>query len=176
MAVTRVEAGKPGRPGVGFTLRVRESGRYAGSMSYRISSRHRLAWPPRLLLLCAWLALVWVSIPLPAQAMGCCPSEMATDITSAAQMAGAGYQGMAAMASKHIRSGGVEMLADVHSGHSGLAAHAGCPLCAGAAFLDSRFAQPPDRGSPGGILWTDQVARRAPEGDWRRRFRPPALV
>lgn len=176
MAMIRVQAGRPDPPGVAFTLRVRESGRYAARMSYQISSRHRLAWPPRLLLLCAWMALVWMTIPLPAQAMSCCPSGMAAEMMSTAQMAGTGHGGMASMAGKNSRSGHVEMPAGVDPGHGGLATHAGCPLCAGAAFLDSRLAQPPDRRSAGGILWTDQAARSAPDGDWRRRFRPPALV
>lgn len=145
-------------------------------MSYRISSPHRLAWPPRLLMLCAWVALVWFNISLPAQAMSCCPSGMAVEMMSAVQMTGAGHQNMASMVGKHSRSGNASMSLGAHPGHDGLAAHTGCPLCAGTVFIDSRFSQLPDRGDTGETLWTDRAVGRAPEGDWRRRLRPPSLV
>ena len=129
-----------------------------------------------LLMLAAWLCLVLTPVLLPGPGMACCPMPgMAMPMTMAAKPAAAdGSAGSAhAVAGRAMHA---DTLAAGSGPYGDSPSHAGCLVCTGAGWMTSAgwvvplAAAPPDRRP------ADKAVAQAPEGNWRRRLRPPSLV
>ncbi len=152
------------------TLQGREVGRYASRMRHPRLQPHSRSRPLWLLAMFAWLSLMLSPALQSAQVMDCCGASLMAAAPMAMHLDGHG-QASGAM-------GGVE--GTMHSGHlsgaGGQAPHAGCMVCLGAVWLACQ-SLPLDLFSiASGQDLRDLRGGPAPDGDWRRRLRPPSLA
>ena len=145
-----------------------------GAMNLRSPRSARTQRQLWLLALCAWLSLVCVPILTAGQPMACCPMLPA----SMGAMPGMAMPAMA-MDAAHApaaRPGLSPRQGDQFADPAAGGGHVSCLLCAGAAWLGSVVPALAVQASAPAQLYTMFAVRPAPEGDWRRRLRPPSLV
>lgn len=153
------------------------TGRYAFPMSI-LSPRQdssRVLW---LLMLVAWLCLVLSPVLLPGHGLVCClgsmpGSAMQMPMTAKLVAADGSAESAHAVASRAMH---VDSFSADSGPYGNSPSHAGCLVCAGAGWMASAdwvvplAALSPDRRP------ADKAVAQAPEGNWRRRMRPPSLV
>lgn len=103
---------------------------------------------------------------------------MAADASAAVQvqLTAESSEVMEAMPGGKARDGQLQASTAEHLAHGAQPWHVGCLVCAGAVWLVASAWQIPDFHAGASELVSAPAVDRAPDGDWRRRLRPPSNV